>query len=230
MRRGNSAKGPWPGLSKARAGSYLRGVNALPDLGGHAPLYLLIAGVVAVMIVARRVPFIGRLVSFAFTAGSIVLVLVILSERAQFDPMFARMAQRFQMGQQQAVGGETRVNMSPDGHFWVRVKIGDYEKRMLVDSGATVTALSADTAAAAGIEPRDAMMPVMMQTANGTVAAQTATVPEIRIGNVVARDVPVVVSPAFGDMNVVGMNFLSRLKSWRVEDGVLILQPHHPQG
>jgi aspartyl protease family protein len=39
----------------------------------------------------------------------------------------------------------------------------------------------------------------------------------------------VVVSPAFGNMNVVGMNFLSRLKSWRVEDGVLILQPHHPQ-
>jgi len=181
------------------------------------------------MLIARRVPFIGRLLSFGLTAGAIVLMLVILSERAQFDPMFARMAQRFQLGQQQAVGGETRVRMSPDGHFWVRVKIGDYEKRMLVDSGATVTALSADTAAAAGIEPRDAVMPVMMQTANGTIAAQTATVREIRIGNVVARDVPVVVSPAFGNMNVVGMNFLSRLKSWRVEDGVLILQPHHPQ-
>lgn len=193
-------------------------------------LYLLVAGVVGIMLIARRVPFIGRLLSFGMTAGAVVLVLVILSERAQFDPMFARMAQRFQMGQQQAVGGETRVNMAPDGHFWVRVKIGDYEKRMLVDSGATVTALSADTAAAAGIAPRDAMMPVMMQTANGTIAAQTATVPEIRIGNVVARDVPVVVSPAFGEMNVVGMNFLSRLKSWRVEDGVLILQPHHPQG
>ncbi|WP_242138546.1 TIGR02281 family clan AA aspartic protease [Sphingomonas sp. TREG-RG-20F-R18-01] len=205
-------------------------VNAIPNPGGHLPLYLLIAGVVAVMLLARRVPFIGRLLSFAMTAGSIVLVLVILSERAQFDPMFARMAQRFQLGQQQAVGRETHVRMSPDGHFWVRVKIGDMEKRMLVDSGATVTALSADTAAAAGIEAGDAVMPVLMQTANGTVKAKTATVAEMRIGNVVARNVPVVVSPAFGDMNVVGMNFLSRLKSWRVEDGVLILQPHHPQG
>lgn len=204
-------------------------MNALPHLGGHTSLYLLIAGVVVMMLIARRVPFLGRLLSFAMTAGSIVLVLVVLSERAQFDPMFARMAQRFQLGEQQAVGGVTRVRISPDGHFWVCVKIGDTEKRMLVDSGATITALSADTAAAAGITPRDAMMPVMMQTANGTVAAQTATVPELRIGNVVARDVPVVVSPAFGDMNVVGMNFLSRLKSWRVEDGVLILQPHHPQ-
>ena len=120
--------------------------------------------------------------------------------------------------------------MASDGHFWVRVKLGNgIERRMLVDSGATVTAISSDTAAEAGIEPSAGMMPVMMQTANGMVAAQTAVVDELRIGNVVARDIPVVVSPAFGDMNVVGMNFLSRLKSWRVEDGTLILVPHHPQ-
>ena len=32
-----------------------------------------------------------------------------------------------------------------------------------------------------------------------------------------------------GDTDVLGMNFLSRLKSWRVEEGVLVLVPHHPQ-
>ncbi|RZL97585.1 MAG: TIGR02281 family clan AA aspartic protease, partial [Sphingomonas sp.] len=47
--------------------------------------------------------------------------------------------------------------------------------------------------------------------------------------SIVARDLSAVVSPAFGDVNVVGMNFLSRLKSWRVEDNTLILVPHHPQ-
>lgn len=200
----------------------------LPDLGPHGPLYLLIAGVVAVMFLARRIPVFGRFLSFAMTAGAIVVVALLVVERAQFDPMFARMAQRFQIGGQQVVGKEMRVPMAPDGHFWVRVKMGGIEQRMLVDSGATVTAISADTAAAAGIEPNDSLMPVVIQTANGTVTAQTATVPVLRIGNVVARDLPVVVSPAFGDMNVVGMNFLSRLKSWRVEDGVLVLVPHHP--
>ena len=44
------------------------------------------------------------------------------------------------------------------------------------------------------------------------------------------RDLAVVVSPAFGDIDVLGMNFLSRLKSWRVEGQTLILTPHHPQG
>ena len=198
-------------------------------LGPHAPLYLLIAGVVAILFLARRVPVFGRVLSFAMTVGAVVVVALLFAERAQFDPMFARMAQRFQIGGQQVVGKEMRVPMASDGHFWVRVKLGAIERRMLVDSGATVTAISADTAAAAGIEPNDSLMPVVMQTANGNVAAQTATVPVLRIGNVVARDLPVVVSPAFGDMNVVGMNFLSRLKSWRVEEGVLILTPHHPQ-
>lgn len=204
-------------------------MNALPDLGPHGSLYLLVAGVVAVMFLARRIPIFGRLVSFAVTAGAIVVVTLLVAERAQFDPMFAKVAQRFSLGGQQVVGKEMRVPIASDGHFWVRVKLGDVERRMLVDSGATVTAISSDTAAQAGIETNDTLMPVVMQTANGSVAAQTAIAPELRIGNVVARDLPVVVSPAFGDMNVLGMNFLSRLKSWRVEDGVLILQPHHPQ-
>lgn len=204
-------------------------MNALPDLGLHGPLYVLIAGVVAVMIVARRIPVFGRLLSFAVTASAIVIVTLLVAERAQFDPTFARMAQRFSLGGQQVVGREMRVPIASDGHFWVRVKLGNVERRMLVDSGATVTAISSDTAAQAGIEPNASLMPVVMQTANGSVSAQTAVAPELRIGNVVARDLPVVVSPAFGDMNVLGMNFLSRLKSWRVEDGVLILQPHHPQ-
>lgn len=205
-------------------------MNALPDLGPQGPLYLLIAGVVAVMILARRIPVFGRLLSFAVTASAIVIVTLLVAERAQFDPTFARVAQRLSLGGQQVVGREMRVPIASDGHFWVRVKLGNVERRMLVDSGATVTAISSDTAAQAGIEPNASLMPVVMQTANGSVTAQVAVAPELRIGNVVARDVPVVVSPAFGDMNVLGMNFLSRLKSWRVEDGVLILQPHHPQG
>ena len=101
---------------------------------------------------------------------------------------------------------------------------------MLIDSGATVTALSANSAAEMGLRPNDATFPIVLNTANGQVSAQTATVSELRLGDITARDLEVVVSPAFGDTDVLGMNFLSRLKSWRVEDGTLVLVPHHPQG
>jgi aspartyl protease family protein len=70
---------------------------------------------------------------------------------------------------------------------------------------------------------------VVLQTANGLAPARTGSVEELRLGNIVARDLKVVVSPAFGDMEVIGMNFLSKLASWRVEGRTLILVPHHPQ-
>ena len=119
--------------------------------------------------------------------------------------------------------------MSEDGHFWAKVRIGATERRMLIDSGATLTALSTQTAADAGLKVEQPIFPMLIDTANGRISAQTSTVPELRLGDVIARDLPVVVSPAFGETDVLGMNFLSRLKSWRVEGRELVLTPHHPQ-
>jgi len=119
--------------------------------------------------------------------------------------------------------------MAREGHFWANVSLNGVKRRMLVDSGATVTAISPNTASAAGISPKADLVPVILKTANGIVRAQTGSVGEFRLGNIVARDLKVVVSPAFGEMNVLGMNFLSKLKSWRVEEGTLVMVPHHPQ-
>ncbi len=197
----------------------------------HPTPYLLAAILVVLLVASQRMPLLRRVISFGVMAASIVFIVMLVGQRAEFDPMFGRIARTLDLGdQQQVVGKEMRVPMAEDGHFWVRARIGGVERRMLVDSGATVTALSADTAAAAGLQPDDAPFPMVIHTANGTVSAQTAHVRNFRIGNVVARDLPVVVSPAFGDMDVVGMNFLSRLKSWRVEGRTMVLEPHHPQG
>jgi len=201
----------------------------LPDLGPQGPLYLAIAGVVVAVTIARRIPVLRTLVSVAGWVVLAGLLVTVLGQREAFDPYLGRIAAALRLDGQEVVGGETRIRQSPDGHFWVRVTIGGVKQRMLVDSGATVTALSARTAAAMGLEPSTGIVPVLLTTANGTVRAQTVTVPELRLGSIVARDLSAVVSPAFGDVNVVGMNFLSRLKSWRVEDNTLILVPHHPQ-
>lgn len=197
---------------------------------GSLPVYLLIAGIVASMLLARRFRVVGQIISFTVMVGAITMVVMLVAERGRFDPTFARVASLLQLDRDQEVAGkETRVPMASDGHFWVTVRFGQVERRMLVDSGATVTALSSTTARAASLKPDNSPFPMIVQTANGSIRAQTATVPELRIGNVVARDLPVVTSPAFGDMDVVGMNFLSRLKSWRVEGRTLILTPNHPQ-
>jgi aspartyl protease family protein len=100
---------------------------------------------------------------------------------------------------------------------------------MLIDSGATVTAISDSTARAASVDASTSLAPVVLRTANGMASARTGAIDELRVGNIVARNLRVVTSPRLGDMDVLGMNFLSKLESWRVEGRMLVLVPHHPQ-
>jgi aspartyl protease family protein len=201
---------------------------ALPQLD---PAYIVAGaalGLVALLLIAR-IPFIGTAIRTLVSLALVAAVALVLVQRASIDPTFADLAGRFNLGGQEVVGKEVRVKMAPNGHFYINADINGIERRMLIDSGATVTALSTATAAAAGLDPKPELVPVILQTANGAVQAETAEVPELRVGNIVARDLKVVVSPAFGRLDVIGMNFLSRLKSWRVEGRTLVLVPHHPQ-
>ena len=141
--------------------------------------------------------------------------------RDQIDAFFARITGS---GAQIAEGETVRIRMSADGHFWARARLNGVERRMLIDSGATITALSSDTAAAVGAEERMAP-PVLIETANGTVTAKSAEIDRVEIGPLSTEDLHVVVAPSFGELDVLGMNFLSRLKSWRVEGKTLVLEP-----
>lgn len=201
----------------------------IPDLGIPLPLATVVAAAILAVVLARRVPVLRvalNLVSWVILGG---LLIIVLQQRQQFDPYIQRAMQVLNLQDQNVVGDTVRIRMSPDGHFWARVTIGDVSRRMLVDSGATLTALSTDTAQTVGLRPAKPVFPVILNTANGMIRAQTAQIDSLRIGTIRADDVPVVVSPAFGDTDVLGMNFLSRLKSWRVEGSTLILEPHHPQ-
>lgn len=199
----------------------------LPDFPASY-IAISVAALVAIALL-QRLPVIGGLIRLAITLSLIGVAVLLLTERAPLDPVLAKLTDRLNLSGQQVVGEEVRIRMAPNGHFMANVSLNGVRRRMLVDSGATVTAVSAETAAAAGLKLNDDLLPVVIQTANGPVPARTATVPELRIGNVVARDLKVVVSPAFGTMDVIGMNLLSKLKSWRVEGNTLILVPHHPQ-
>ncbi len=213
----------------------------LSSLGPHAPLYLGAFALAVVATFARRLPLIGPFVSLASWGAILVLAFAALDPKGRLDPWLTAAAarldpyvtaasKRLDFGTQTVEGTETRIRMGPDGHFWARATIDGVERRMLIDSGATVTALAEDTAAEAGLRARAGALPVLLNTANGTVPARTATVETLRLGNIKAGDLTVVVSPAFGRTNVIGMNFLSRLKSWRVEGRTLILVPNRPQG
>jgi aspartyl protease family protein len=126
---------------------------------------------------------------------------------------------------QQVEGQALRVAVAADGHYWVEGALNGTPTRFLIDSGASVTALSESAAKAAGLNVDTTAFPVIMQTANGEVKAHRANVATLSLGPIRAGDLPVVVSPSFGEVNVIGMNMLSRLKSWGVQNGEMVLTP-----
>lgn len=193
----------------------------------HLALYALGAAVIIMLL--QRIPVIGRLVRVAFSVGLLAFLIFVVLQQAPYQPELARLTQSLGLDDQRVAGKELRVRMSPDGHFWALASINGVQRRMLIDSGATVTAVSQQTAREARIDAGTSLAPVVLRTANGATRAETGSIDELRIGNIVARNLKVVTSPGLGDLDVLGMNFLSKLESWRVEGRTLVLVPHHPQ-
>lgn len=154
-----------------------------------------------------------------------IFAFVAVSHRYEIGAMFARVSAALGIDDQQVQGKTVRIRMAPDGHFWARVMLNGVERRMLIDSGATITAISEDTARAAGIRAENGGFPVLIETANGTVPAKRGTIGDLAVGPLATKDLGVVISARFGDLDVLGMNFLSRLKSWHVEANTLVLEP-----
>jgi len=177
----------------------------------------------------RASPVLGGFVRGVGNLGLIGALLLTIAQVTRFTSGNDLALPQLGMPSQTVEGGETRVPMDRDGHFWLTASINGVDRRFLVDTGATLTAISSETAAAAQLEEKAIPQAIMMRTANGTVQAQLTSIPELRFGSVVARDLDAVVAPGLGDANVIGMNLLSRLASWRVEGRTLILVPHHPQ-
>ena len=183
-------------------------------LGGALLLFLLF-----------NIPFIGRIVRTLVSVGLLAVCLLMLAQQAPYDPNLSQVMNRIGLDSQEVAGDTIRIRMAADGHFWARAEINGVRRRMLIDSGATITALSKDTARSAGVQSEQGLLPVMMQTANGTIRTETGTIDHLTIGGMEARKLKVIVSPSLGDVDILGMNFLTQLASWRVEGRTLVLEP-----
>lgn len=178
-------------------------------------------------LLARR-PLVGSVVRALIGWAVVVAVLyAIFSYRDRILELTGTIGERLGVAEQSVDGDTVHIRQSVDGHFWAVARLNGIERRMLIDSGATSTAISEATAKAIGVTPRR-LPPVLLTTANGTIEAARGRIETVRIGSLETRDLPVVISPAFGEMDVVGMNFLSRLGSWRVARGTLILEADKP--
>jgi aspartyl protease family protein len=119
----------------------------------------------------------------------------------------------------------TELKAVNNGHFVTSADINNRAVQVLVDTGASVVALSYEDAERVGLKPKNLTFDVGVSTANGVTKAARVMLREVEIDNVRVDDVQGLVMPK-GAMRgtLLGMSFLSRLKSFSVEDGRLILK------
>ncbi|HEX8216422.1 MAG TPA: TIGR02281 family clan AA aspartic protease [Allosphingosinicella sp.] len=180
---------------------------------------------VASALLVRRIPIGQGLKMMAAWVLIFAAAFIVFTLKDDFRALWDRVVLETRGGTvQEQAGEELRVRQASDGHFWVDAELNGERVRFLVDSGATTTSISRAVAERAGIVPSSGF-PAMVQTANGVVAVQRGRAGTLRVGTIERRDVGVHISEAFGEMNVIGMNFLSSLSSWGVEGRTLVLRP-----
>ena len=119
-------------------------------------------------------------------------------------------------------GQEIRIPMAIDGHFWVQGSLNGVPVKFLVDSGATMTTIGRDTAAAADVSV-SASRDQVVRTGNGMLRVASGSAETLAIGPIERAGVGLHIAD-HDDLNVLGMNYLSSLSRWGVEGRWLILK------
>lgn len=119
----------------------------------------------------------------------------------------------------------TELKAGQNGHFVVSADINGRSVRVMVDTGASAVALSYEDAEDIGLHPRLLDFVIPVSTANGVARAAQIMLDDVEIDGVRVSNVQGLVLPE-GAMNgsLLGMSFLSKLESFKVENGVLYLK------
>ncbi|MBL4800329.1 MAG: TIGR02281 family clan AA aspartic protease [Emcibacter sp.] len=123
-------------------------------------------------------------------------------------------------------GGDIHVAMNRDGHYWVTLEVNGTPTRFVVDTGASHISLSFEAAEAAGLDPAGLTYDRAFRTANGISYKAMVKLDQISLDSIEISDISASVSQQ-GHMGVslLGMNFLNKLASFKMEDRNLILTP-----
>jgi aspartyl protease family protein len=106
--------------------------------------------------------------------------------------------------------------------FYVTGSINGNRINFLVDTGATWVSLTPEDAKTLGFNLATLNWNVRSRTANGIIENAAVTLGDIRLGGIVEYNVSAVVMPTSG-ISLLGMTFLSRLRSWQISNGVLTI-------
>jgi aspartyl protease family protein len=120
-----------------------------------------------------------------------------------------------------AAGTRVVLTVGSGGHFSTQGQINGKSVQMVVDTGASVIAMSMADAQRMGVDYQSGQM-VPMSTANGVIPAWRVKLASVRVGDVLVYDVDSVVTSGSMPYVLLGNSFLSRFQMTRSNDQMVL--------
>lgn len=124
-----------------------------------------------------------------------------------------------------AAGEAVHLRRGADGHYWAEALIDGRSVRLMVDTGATLVALTPEDAARLGAEPADHDYSRAVQTASGRVRAAPVVLASVSIAGARMEGVEALVVETGLPHSLLGMSFLGRLSGFEATPSGLTLKP-----
>lgn len=122
-----------------------------------------------------------------------------------------------------AWGDELVLQRERDGHFYADVMVDGVPTRMLVDTGASVIALTGEDALAMGLYWDEQEVQPVAQGASGAVHGVRTKIPRVRLGEFEASDVDAIIVPDGLGISLLGQSFLETVGDVRIADDRMVL-------
>lgn len=110
-----------------------------------------------------------------------------------------------------------------DGHFYADVQVDGSTVRMLVDTGASVVALTPEDASAMGLEWSEDDVKPVAQGASGPVYGVNAQIDRMSVGGNEATNVRAIIITQGAGISLLGQSYLSTLGQVRIAGDSMVL-------
>ncbi|MXP40638.1 TIGR02281 family clan AA aspartic protease [Altererythrobacter soli] len=120
-------------------------------------------------------------------------------------------------------GGPLVLPRAGDGHFYADVRVDTRDYRMLVDTGASVVALTGEDARGMGLHWDPSALAPVAHGASGPVLGVPVVLDSVAVGDFEARSVQAVIVPEGLPVSLLGQTFLSSVPNVRISGDDLTL-------
>jgi aspartyl protease family protein len=186
-------------------------------------LLLVVVGSVALSLFRERF---GAAVQSALIWVAVALLLALgYTYRLELQEVSDRVLAELVPGHVAARGREVLVARSSGGGFAIAAQINNVRVNMALDTGASSVVLTHEAATAIGLPVEVLTYTVNVETANGRARAAPVTLDHMGVGGIVEHAVPALVAqPGQLHTSLLGMSFLSRLQSLKIEGDQLVMR------